>query len=312
MTRPIRIEFPGALYHVMSRGVDGIPTFRDQTDWSNYLCRLERLVGLGVLIVHAFCLMTNHFHLLCETPIGKLSRWMQRLLSRFSEGFNHRHNREGHLWQARYKAILVEDGDYFLDCSAYIHLNPFRAGLVRAPEEYPWSSLGTYFAIGQQYEWVSTGKTLSYFGNVQEYQRFLQKKLTGEIPDPFHEAVGGIALGSSAFVETIRARVRQQGNQRDISRLAHFGRSPAIEVRQIVECVGTTCDGLSTCQKDRVLVHALRRFSGLTGRQIAALTGRSPQSISEVAKRFEDIRDEKLRTVVYSIEQELQKLSQAS
>ena len=95
MGRPIRIEFPGALYHVMSRGVGGMSIFKNDYDRMKFLCRVEELVSLGVLIVHTFCLMANHFHLLCETPVAKLGRWLQLLLSKYARGFNWRHSRAG-------------------------------------------------------------------------------------------------------------------------------------------------------------------------------------------------------------------------
>jgi putative transposase len=313
MTRPIRVEFPGAVYHVMSRGVDGVPTFRDQMDWNLYLGRLEKLSKLGLLVVHAFCLMTNHFHLLCETPIGMLSRWMQQLLSRYSGSFNRRHERVGHLWQARYKAILVEEGDYFLECSAYIHLNPVKAGLVQVPEEYRWSSYGTYIGIAHPYEWVSTRKTLLAFSNVQEYRRFVESKLKGEVGDPFRKAVAGIAFGSDAFARAICARVKQRGNQRDISGLTGLLGPVPIAVEQVCEYIRTSCSRLSSCQRERVLVYALRRFSGLTGRQIAALTGRSPQSITEVWKTFEEKQNGngKMKQVIDLLERAMQDASGA-
>jgi hypothetical protein len=236
---------------------------------------------------------------------------MQQLLSRYSDSFNCRHDRVGHLWQARYKAILVEEGDYFLDCSSYIHLNPVKAGLVKTPEEYRWSSYATYVGCARPYEWVSTGKTLSFFRDVQEYRKFVERKLEGETVDPFQKAVAGIAFGSETFARALRARVKRPGNHRDISRLVAFwGRAP-IAAEQILQCVRATCNSLSSCQRERVLVYALRRFSGLTGRQIAALTGRSPQSITEVWQTFEEKKKGKMQEVLDMLERALQELPAA-
>src|SRR5436309_422779 len=127
MPRPARIEFPGAIYHVMSRGVARTSTFLDDSEYLRFLCRLGMIVRKGILVVHAYCLMPNHFHLLLETPFGHLGRAMQTLLGSYAQRFNECHDRVGHLWQGRYRGLLVEDGDYFLECSRYIHLNPVRA-----------------------------------------------------------------------------------------------------------------------------------------------------------------------------------------
>ncbi len=114
MGRALRVEFDRATYHVMSRGVARMQTFLDTRDRRAFLNIVGRIVAEGGWIIHAFCLMPNHYHLLCETPDGGLSRWMRQLNGEYTRAFNIRHKRVGHLWPGRYKAILVEDGPYFL------------------------------------------------------------------------------------------------------------------------------------------------------------------------------------------------------
>lgn len=113
MGKPIRVEFPGATYHVMSRGVNGCPTFHDDPDREFFLGKVAELARRGLLLVYQYCLMINHFHMLCKTPCGRLSRWMQQLLGQHSRRFNRRHKRTGHLWQHRYKAILARRRRWF-------------------------------------------------------------------------------------------------------------------------------------------------------------------------------------------------------
>ncbi|MBI3268167.1 MAG: transposase [Planctomycetes bacterium] len=115
----------------------------DDEDRKNFLDRIAFWVGEGVLVVHAFCLMPNHFHLRLATPRGELSRWMRHVKWDYVRNFNFRHRRVGHLWQGRFKAILVEDGPSFLECARYTHLNPNRAKLTRPAERYRWSSYRT-------------------------------------------------------------------------------------------------------------------------------------------------------------------------
>lgn len=188
----------------MSRGVNGCPTFQDDLDRQRFLDQLEELVDCCKLSVYAFCLMLNHYHLLCETPSGKLSRWMQQLLSRYTRGFNRRHRRTGHLWQARYKAILVQDGDYFLHCSRYIHLNPIEAGLVANPEDYPWSSYGACLDPNLAPAWLLQDKILRCFAGADHYMRFVQEGMQEKLPNPLEVAKGGIAFGDEVFVRQIR------------------------------------------------------------------------------------------------------------
>ena len=110
MARAVRVEFPGAIYHLMARGVARLPTFLDDEDRRHFLEILGQLVALGALEVHAFCLMPNHYHILCETPDAGLARWLRHLNGDYARWFNRRHKRVGHLCPGRYKAILVEDG----------------------------------------------------------------------------------------------------------------------------------------------------------------------------------------------------------
>ena len=198
------IEFPGAIYHVMSRGVAGMRTFQDDSDYREFLRLLGLLVDAGVLIVHAYCLMINHIHLLLETPLACLGRWMQQLLGDYAQGYNRRHRRQGHLWQARYKAILVEDGEYLLECSRYIHLNPNRKKLTRPAELWPWSSYRNYVGGPAMTDWVCTVRVLGHFAGRNDYQGYVESGRDETPISPFERARAGLVLGSEAFLKRIR------------------------------------------------------------------------------------------------------------
>ena len=142
MVRPLRLEFAGALYHVTSRG--------DRRE-DIFLCDDDRVDWLGVLgtvcarfnwVVHAFCQMTNHYHILLETVDGNLSRGMRQMNGLYTQGFNRRHGLVGHLFQGRYKAILVQKEAYLLELSRYVVLNPLRANMVGSLEDWQWSTYG--------------------------------------------------------------------------------------------------------------------------------------------------------------------------
>jgi putative transposase len=140
MARPLRIEFPDAFYHVTARGNERRNIFRDDRDRQRLLGYLESAVLRYKAVVHVYCLMSNHYHLLLSTPAGNLSQIMRHINGGYTTYFNKRHDRAGHLLQGRYKAILVEADPYAGELSRYIHLNPVRAGIAGRPEEYPWSS----------------------------------------------------------------------------------------------------------------------------------------------------------------------------
>ena len=140
MARPLRLEFPGALYHVTSRGNQRGNIFDDNDDRRQFLLVLQEVCHRYNWICHAYCLMSNHYHLLIETPDGNLSQGMRQLNGVYTQYFNRRHGRVGHVFQGRYKGILVDKNSYLLELARYIVLNPVRAGLVRSAREWPWSS----------------------------------------------------------------------------------------------------------------------------------------------------------------------------
>ncbi len=140
MAHPLRLEFPGALYHVTARGNARQAIVLDDRDRALFLVCLGETVARLDWICHAYCLMDNHYHLLIETPEGHVSRGMRQLNGVFTQRMNRRHGRVGHLFQGRFKAILVERESYLLELCRYIVLNPIRAGMVTQLERYPWSS----------------------------------------------------------------------------------------------------------------------------------------------------------------------------
>ena len=138
MARPLRIQFPGALYHVTSRGDRQEIIYEDDDDRKTFLSILGEVVKRWNWLCYVYCLMSNHYHLLIETPDGNLGKGMRQLNGVYTQRSNRRHERVGHLFQGRYKAILVDGDAYLLELSRYVVLNPVRAGIVEAPEEWHW------------------------------------------------------------------------------------------------------------------------------------------------------------------------------
>jgi len=150
MGRPIRIEYPGALYHITSRGNEKKKIFLEDADRIKFLKILEDYHDRYGILIHGYILMDNHYHLILETPRGNLLKVMHGINSNYTGYFNRKYGRSGHLFQGRYKGIFVERDSYLLSLSRYVHLNSVRSGLVERPEDYRWSSYRGY--IGREKE----------------------------------------------------------------------------------------------------------------------------------------------------------------
>jgi REP element-mobilizing transposase RayT len=223
MARPLRIEFPGALYHVTSRGNARAPIFLDDTDRWRFLDRLGDVVGSHHWLCHAYCLMTNHYHLLVETRQPNLSRGMRRLNGQYSQGFNRRHERVGHVLQGRFTGILVERETHLLELARYVVLNPVRAGMITSAEEYPWSSLAATVGLAPMPQWLRPEALLARFGSRARYRAFVREGIGAGSP---WTALRGALLGSEAFVERLAGRIDESAAECEFprkERLVHRG-----------------------------------------------------------------------------------------
>lgn len=171
MARPLRLEYPGALYHVTSRGNAQADIYVDEADRRIFLRILGSAVQKQRWLLHAFCLMGNHYHLLVETPQPNLSRGMHQLNGVYSQCFNRRHHRVGHVLQGRFTAILVERGSYLLELARYVPLNPVRAGMVALPEEWSWSSYRATAGLEPTPPWLTTCAVLERFAGEADRSR---------------------------------------------------------------------------------------------------------------------------------------------
>jgi putative transposase len=194
MPRQPRLDAPGALHHVMGRGIEQTRVFRIDADREDFLSRLADLCTDGNLIAYAWCLMPNHFHLLVRTARQSISRSMKKLLTGYVVNFNLRHRRYGHLFQNRYKSIICEDDPYLLELTRYIHLNPLRAGVVadlKGLRAYRWA--GHSAIVGRvRRDWQDIDTVLAYFGKgwkaIEKYEEFVKQGIAqGRRP----ELVGG-------------------------------------------------------------------------------------------------------------------------
>jgi putative transposase len=231
MARPLRIQFPGALYHVTSRGDKKQKIFEDDRDREAFLKILASVVEQCNWLCHAYCLMDNHYHLLVETPDGNLSYGMRQLNGVYTQRYNRTHHTVGHLLQGRYKAIVVEKDTYLLEVSRYMVLNPVRAQLVTYPWEWNWSSYLTTASIRKPSGAVSTDWILSQFSKnkkraQQAYREFVISGMEKEAP--WKDLKGRIILGRDDFVAKIRGLLGGKEEIKEIPRVERFATRPRL------------------------------------------------------------------------------------
>ncbi len=205
MARPLRIEYPGAFYHVVNRGQRQEPIVLDRADRIRFLSDVERMAGQFHVLIHSYCLMTNHYHLLLETPEGNLSRAVQWLNVSYATHYNRRHQCVGHVFQGRFKALLVEATTYLEALSRYIHLNPVRAGLASPAWDYEWSSCRCFVGIAAAPPWLEIHRILGGFSSTQKtaQRRYAAYLAEANVSNPCDEAVAGSVLGTKPFLRWV-------------------------------------------------------------------------------------------------------------
>lgn len=229
--RSLRIEFPGALYHITSRGNAKQFIYLDEIDKKNFLKIFTSVVERFNWLCHSYCLMNNHYHLIIETPEGNLSRGMRQLNGVYTQNFNLRHNRVGHLFQGRYKAILVEKETYLLVLSRYVVLNPLRAGLVKMIEDWEWSSHRAITGIGEKPPFLTVDWILSQFGDDKSiaksrYKQFVLDGITEDFPKK--DLHGQILLGTKRFIDKFDNTLRAKGKLKEVPRVQRYATRPSL------------------------------------------------------------------------------------
>ncbi|MFI3197394.1 MAG: transposase [Methylococcaceae bacterium] len=228
MTRPLRIQLSGGIYHITSRGNrhDDIYFFDDDRKvWLNLLGQVCQRFNW---FCHAYCQMTNHYHIVVETPEGNLAQGMRQLNGVYTQYINRTHGSVGHLFQGRYKAILVEKDNYLLELARYVVLNPLRAGMVKELGDWPWSSYPATMGVAATPFWLETDWLLGQFSKqpnraLKKYEDFVRAGVG--LPSVWNQLTGQIFLGSKTFVELMQAEISTEKSLDEIPRAQH--RSPA-------------------------------------------------------------------------------------
>ena len=280
MARPLRIEFPGAVYHVTSRGNARQDIFIDDEDRGSFLDLLSIVVERFNWLCHAYCLMGNHYHLLIETLDGNLSKGMRELNGVCTQGFNQRYRRVGHLFQGRYKAILVEKDNHLLSLCRYVVLNPVRVGLIERPEQWKWSSYRATIGLVKRVSFLTIDWILSQFDGkkrvaMEKYKRFVMEGIDKE--SPWETLKGQIFYGTEEFIKQLSGLLDEKGNIKEVPRLQRYvARPPVSELFK----------GKGKKAKDKTIYNAYVRY-GYTMKEISDQLGIHYATISRAIKRVE-------------------------
>jgi REP element-mobilizing transposase RayT/predicted DNA-binding protein YlxM (UPF0122 family) len=308
MGRALRIEYPGAHYHVTSRGNERKDVFKSQKDREQFLSYLESAVNRYEAVIHAYCLMSNHYHLLLETPSGNLSKIMQHVNGAYTNYFNVKRKRNGHLFQGRYKAIVIEADEYVQELSRYIHLNPVRANMVAAPEEYRWSSYLDYIGARKRPEWLEISFVLDCFGKGEDrfrkYRGFVEELLGSEYDSPFSGVVASTILGSESFVyELTEKHIDGKQSDRELPAARKLMSKPSLQA--ILEAVKDISS--SSRVTKNAGIYLCHKFSGAGLKEIGEKFGTKESAVSQASRRFAQVleRDKELLKQIEKVRKNL-------
>jgi len=309
MARQWRIEFPGALYHVLSRGNGRQDIFLSDDDRHLFLGLLEELSERFNIEVYAYVMMSNHYHLLLKTLDANLSRAMQWFGTSFTRKFNLNNNNSGHLFQGRFKSIIIENDAYLLRLSCYIHLNPLRAGIIERLAEYPWSSYRFYAYKNKPPDWLKTKTILSQVSGADCHKAYRSKvqHYSDEEGSFWEDVKHGLIYGSQDFVADLKARFLEDKKDVELPQRNSLFREfdPDLLLNIASKILGfnlvaaRNARKIGTGEKDKrdLLIYLLWKTGRFSNREIGASFGLTYSAISQRVKVIHDrvSVDKKLR-----------------
>jgi putative transposase len=317
MGRPLRVEYAGALYHITSRGNERKKIFLDDGDRKKFLTILEDYHDRYGILIHSYVLMDNHYHLILETPKGNVLKVMHGINGGYTGYFNRRYGRSGHLFQGRYKGIMIDKDSYLIPLSRYVHMNPVRAGVVERPEQYRWSSYLGYIGRGKENEWVEYTWILSQFGSrrlgaKRRYREYTEEALKKRVDNPLKSLHSQVILGGEEFIKRIRGMVTGKALSHEIVERKRLLEYPRLE--EVVKGVARAFEineemirgkGGRDNTARRVALYLAQRYTGLSNKAIGDIFGGIHYSaVSKASRRLREamISDKRLSKLISEAE----------
>jgi REP element-mobilizing transposase RayT len=296
MARPLRLFFENAVYHITARGNRQESIFYNDEDRKIFLDKFNETCLKYSFVCFAYCLMGNHYHLFLKTLLPNISEGMHYLNTSYANWFKAKHKIVGVVFQGRYKSLIVDENSYGVRLSAYIHLNPYRAGIVRNLREYPWSSYSDYVDGEKSLVRLDTSLILKQFDNELEVSRRKYEAYIAEnsmMDNPLKESYKGIVLGGKEFLQSIREQVEKKGNNREVPETKALTVYTAEEVIQKVMAefsIGR--EEIFNKKRGNLFRHMtlslLKQFTSLSLKEIGELFQMDYAAVSQACKRYEE------------------------
>lgn len=300
MARPLRLFFENAFYHITAGGIRKEKIFYSDNDKKIFLDKMNETADKYSFVCYAYCLMNNHYHLFIKTPFANLPEGMHYLNVSYANWFRAKHNLVGPIFQGRYKSIVVDEDSYALIFSAYIHLNPLRAGMPEKLEDYPFSSYSDY--IGKRRPLIKrldTSLILNKFSNNKEeaqvkYEQFVMEN--ADLNNPLEKSYRSIALGNDSFIEKIKEKIKSIDENRKIKETKLLSILNQDEViKNISLCFGIEKDEIFKKRKGNIYrqltIYLIKRYTALSLKEIGEIFDIDYASVSMAARRFREKTD---------------------
>lgn len=324
MARPLRIEYQDAWYHVMNRGRRGEFVFADSEDYELFIALLRETSEMFAIRISAFCLMSNHYHILMQTPAGNLSRAMRHINGVYTQRYNRRRNADGQLFRGRYKSVLVEEDSHLLEILRYIHRNPVRAHICSAVGEYPWSSHPGYVSSAKEWDWLHKEFLLGMFSREKDqarshYKNFVQGEESSEVTDFFSRKNLPSFFGSQDFIDLVKSNCRELQCHDEIPQSRDLAPTIAEIRKTVCQCYEIDERNLERSKRGQVneprnvAVYLARKQCGLRLEEIGQEFGiRKYSTVSSIVTRTDNqlAQDKHLRNRLEEIRLKIDKKSQ--
>jgi putative transposase len=294
MSRPYRLQSENCFYHITSRGDDRKKIFVNERDHEKFLEYILLAKAKYKFRVYAYCLMSNHYHLLLETPHPNISKIMHYINGSYTTYYNIKRGRSGHVFQGRFKSLVVDKDSYFLELSRYIHLNPVKAKIVEKPEQYRWSSYLGY--LGRKDPVLDQDCIKQYLGmDKNHYVQFVLQGIDKSL-DPFKNVYAGFILGSVAFIKESLGSLGDQIEGNEIAYKEDLNRKTDKDliIRAVMSKYNKTLEEMKTgktrpMKEKQMLIYLLRKHTGLTNKEIGDELGMKFSAVSKTDHRMEQL-----------------------